>query len=652
MRSFINPFISCTARDMSYSEVERFWCSPYECYRLDEITFNASSTPIIIEGARGSGKTMILKHHSFFCKKEKYVKGQYLDSIFRDGFLGIYFRYSADYGTLFDSLNCNSNFKERLFSNYFQLCIAIEIGKILSELEDELHENESRKLFSGFSKICGEKIEDSKSLIMYAERQIHNQDRIIRNSQYNKLVESDIPVVSLTIASITSTIHDAISNLKDTLFLIIIDEYENIGIYQRVINTYIKQMDGTDKYSYRIGVRPEGIVDYYTNIGEEFLQEGRDYLLMRLEVESRDRSARYRKFVEEVINRRLNTVPLFFQAGITIAQMLGRDEDYSWEAKYHTKGKQLKVNEFLGASGNSVAEIRETLYSDNPLVQAYYAMRIKRGASIQDIEQTKKELKEGKTTEFTKKYNLDMQGKYKAALLFWIIDKYKAEKLYYSLNTFVYLSCGSIYDFIGLCRTLFDELESDYYDNLEKSPMIPRETQNKAARRYALSQIEKVKLNHDYGVQMWHFAQNMCSLFSFFHKGDLCIKYPETNQFFIKGSFADNGVNKEIWKSLIKWGVVIRKTSYQRASASINGKSQLYYINKLYYPVFNISCRIRGGFNYALTDEVWNSIIISYVDPSELISTTRKKLNEVQTKDCHNQESPYKQYSMWDKGEN
>lgn len=51
--SYKNPFIECTARDMSYEEVFRFWCSPFGCYRLDEGQLFSSHTPLIIEGARG-----------------------------------------------------------------------------------------------------------------------------------------------------------------------------------------------------------------------------------------------------------------------------------------------------------------------------------------------------------------------------------------------------------------------------------------------------------------------------------------------------------------------------------------------------------------------------------------------------------------------
>ena len=157
-----------------------------------------------------------------------------------------------------------------------------------------------------------------------------------------------------------------------------------------------------------------------------------------------------------------------------------------------------------------------------------------------------------------------MRDKYKPALLFWLIDKYKAKKMYYGFSTYLYLSSGSIYDFIGLCRTVFDELESDYFNNFEDNPQIHPQIQTFAAKKYAESQLDKVRINHDYGPQMFHFVQNLGSLFGYYHKGDLSTSYPETNQFYISGNFDSTGVNKEIWRSLIRWGIVIKKSSYQR----------------------------------------------------------------------------------------
>ena len=43
--------------------------------------------------------------------------------------------------------------------------------------------------------------------------------------------------------------------------------------------------------------------------------------------------------------------------------------------------------------------------------------------------------------------------------------------------------------------------------------------------------------------------------------------------------------------------------------------------------MFGISCRIRGGFNVALSNEIWDEMIVSIVDPASVIKQKNKKTN-------------------------
>ncbi len=645
-----NPFVSCTARDMSYADVMNFWCPPFACYRIKEEDLKLSATPIIIEGARGSGKTMILKHLSFHCQKETYTHDKLLDGISADKYVGFYFRYSADYSTLFDSLNCSKTQRDAIFEQYFHLCISLEIARVLKDIENELIEGEKQSLFSSISSLVSCKIDSSQVFIEWLMKNIQKQDESIRRSQYEEPFEFSYTISNLFLFDLITIIQEHVFKLKDALFIIILDEYENVGDYQTVINTYIKQMDGQKKYTFRIGVRPEGIKDYLTNISQEFLQDGRDFIKKQLIVRSDDRTANYNKFVKEVINKRLQKIPIFLQRNISIDMLLGKKENYDWEAKRCVGNHK---EHFAGAlAGKNELErdiVLSTISDQSPIVEAYFLMRLNRGDSIQQIKQIREELSRNEKTQNTYKYKLDLQDKYKPALLFWLLDVYKAKKMYYSFATFLYLSCGSIYDFIGLCRTVFDELESDFFENIEKSACIPYEIQSKAAIKYAQSQLEKVRINHDYGPQMYQFVQNMCSLLRLYHKGDLSIRYPETNQFYISGNFNNAGVDKEIWRSLLRWGIVIRKTSFQRASLSISSRAQLYYINKSYYPAYGISCRIRGGFNVELSNEMWYKMTTSLIDPIVFVRMQSKNNKKNRTHvDAHQTDNSTEQLHLFD----
>lgn len=646
---YSNPFISCTARDMSYADVMKFWCSPFECYGINERSLNESVTPIIIEGARGSGKTMLLKHQSYFCQREEYEDNSILKCIKEAGYLCAYFRYSADYSSLFESLNCSEYLRSELFKNYFQLCLCMEFAKILNDIEKELTDSEKEKLCNHFSGITDTSITSCEAFANWVESTIHKQDETIRNSQYSEIEESAIHLTTMPLFRMIQAIHSDIELLKDVLIIITIDEFENIGLYQKEINTYIKQMNGEEKYSFRIGVRPEGMVsNYKTNIGQEFLQDGRDFIQFKLEVPMRQTTGKYKRFVTEVIDRRLHSIPLMDQLNISIEHMLGSSENYDIEAKEIVKGRRKHLSEVLiGKTTDEIERIKDAISDDNPIVEAYFIMRMKRGLSVEDIIQTKHDIAFGAKTRLSNKYTSDMKNKYKAALLFWLLSVYKEPKLYYSLDTYLYLSCGSIYDFIGLCRNLFDELETDYFDTMDNNAQISPKVQTYAAKKYAESQMEKLRINHEYGIKMWTFTRNMCNLFSYYHKGDLCVTFPETNQFYIKGEFDSSGVNQEIWRSLLKWGVVIKKSTYQRASLSENNKVQLYYMNKIYYPIYNISCRIRGGYNVGLTDELWSEMLIPNADPENIIKRGTDKIKKKRNDSDSDMSSQYEQTSMF-----
>lgn len=105
---FNNPFVECTARDMEYKDVVTYWCQPYEYYAgLNENALSRNTTPIFIEGARGSGKTMILKHLSYFCQRDEYNRDELLQMFAEHGSLGIYYRFKNDFGKLLAALNCS-----------------------------------------------------------------------------------------------------------------------------------------------------------------------------------------------------------------------------------------------------------------------------------------------------------------------------------------------------------------------------------------------------------------------------------------------------------------------------------------------------------------------------------------------------------------
>ena len=248
---FENPFVECTARDMEYSEVVKYWCSPFSYYQgLDQTTLFNSRTPILIEGARGSGKTMILKYLSYFCQREESLRQEDKDLIAhfkRIGGVGFYYRFKKDFGNLLSLLNCDDTLKKSLFVFYFQLYYSREIVMSLNDLQllESLNDAESKGLLEDFNKLFEASCSNFDDSISYINKKINELDHILRKSRYLSDVQNivgDLAINENCINIICKSIEQHVAGFKGIKFLILIDEYENIAGFQHIVNTYLKQV--------------------------------------------------------------------------------------------------------------------------------------------------------------------------------------------------------------------------------------------------------------------------------------------------------------------------------------------------------------------------------------------------------------------------
>ena len=205
------------------------------------------------------------------------------------------------------------------------------------------------------------------------------------------------------------------------------------------------------------------------------------------------------------------------------------------------------------------------------------------------------------------------------------------KKLYYSFNTFAFLSNGSINDFISLCRHTFYQLDSSYFSCIREKPLIPARLQTRGAKITAEEQLDKLGNNNENGLQMHTYVMNIGNLFSLYHKkyGE---KYPETNQF----AFVDEAaieaciIFSSCLKSMLKWGAIIKKGNKQSITAG-KRKGSIYYLNHIFAPIFNISYRLRGGINPTIPTDLFGKMISSSLEAQDMfnaLSASNKKSND------------------------
>ena len=395
-----NPFVECTARDMSYGEVLKYWCSPFVYYKLEENLLLNSLTPIFIQGARGSGKTMILKYLCYFCQKElaqNTMEKSVLQHFQETGSIGFYFRYKDDFGKFFKALTCSPEIKEDLFLHYYELYITREILYVLDDIQKNYPFDEmiSHNLRVKVSELLCASVSEFQIIIEELNTKISSIDNWVKQCRYISKSEEllrELITCDNLVRKICEAIRTTVPEFKNIKFMIIIDEYENVSDYQRLINTLFKQVDSSESITYRIGMRPGGMYTYKTNVGGEFLQFNRDYIQIDLkfpEINS------YKKFIREVANRRLESIEAFRDKQfIDIEEILGKRENPEEEALKVVKSQPEKHFNILKNKFKLDEEFdnaKEALkHPENPLIEMLNIIWVLRGVTLEETSITMK----------------------------------------------------------------------------------------------------------------------------------------------------------------------------------------------------------------------------------------------------------------------
>ncbi|MBA7537796.1 hypothetical protein ES705_30066 [subsurface metagenome] len=121
--------------------------------------------------------------------------------------------------------------------------------------------------------------------------------------------------------------------------------------------------------------------------------------------------------------------------------------------------------------------------------------------------------------------------------------------------------------------------------------------QDKASKDVATTELQMIQRIEDYGDIIYRFINNLGNLFRDYHK-DRTIKYPETNQFAVdKGSIEE--IYRNAFNAALKWSVIQKKSALQQPAPGKHIKD-IYTINRIYAPIFEISYRTRGGYSVEL----------------------------------------------------
>lgn len=621
--SYNNPFVNRDANTDSINEIVNYWCEPIHI-ELSEMLY--SDKAILIEGPRGCGKTTLFKYYSY---KGQMIQGQtFINNINEGKYFCIYHRLGEYNYSALDGKGLDETFWENLFVHIFELKLSIMLINMIQEfvkkeerintyLQDIIRNVSTNRGFFG--------VKSQEELVRKIEEYIGSVNDFIRK---RSMMEVEFELDHwFTYYEITNIIVKAINkNLewnKRFKVAFIIDEMENLSpTHQRVINTYMKFVK--ENISFRVGSRPAGISTYQT-LTKEDIRENHDYNY--IEINPYIHTTDYEKFLIEIANKRLANSIYSEVKNIKIELLLGRKENISEEISRKIPNDFNKHFEILKKKipNNRLESIR----SDDKLQELLNIIKINRGENIEQVANQMKAFNDKKReTDEYKKYVNAYRNKYKKSLAFLLLHIANKKKSYYSLKTFAHLSSGSTRVFLQLCHKVF-ELTSFYSpESLYKNEMINPDLQTQAALKVAESELNYLKRVGPFGREIFNFIDNICRLFRYYHN-DNGLKYPETNQFTLDDTMEQ--IDKKIIDVARMHAFIIRKRNLQQSSIG-QPRTHIYTINRIYYPLYNISCVTRGGFNPRITKESMKIFIESQISNSNLIAKVLKKETEIDTK--------------------
>lgn len=276
------PFEITKAHDFSDSQILQFWVDVTGKDSFTRMIKPKSKVPLIIMGAKGSGKTHLMRYHSFPIQKLR-TENDLLEGIRQAGFLGIYTLCSGLNPGRFKGKNIADEKWDAVFAYYFELWLSLQFCEIIDTIlishPGTFDEEEFVKgALAEFEDSINLSAHTLKSLIEAIELIQKDIDHIVNNAAItNDISELQIKVsVGNLIFGLPKLIANLVEAFSAINFFYLIDEFENFNeAQQRHINSLIR--DRVDPVSFRIGVRMYGLKTLITNSADEINKEGSEF---------------------------------------------------------------------------------------------------------------------------------------------------------------------------------------------------------------------------------------------------------------------------------------------------------------------------------------------------------------------------------------
>lgn len=281
----------------------------------------SDAKPCLIVGGRGTGKTTTLRQLAY--------EGQYRlhgSNIADWSALGLYWRIETNLTATFQGSRLSEADWIRTFSHYINLQFVDMLVSFVMWRQSTMGEATSLNARELRRTCLSLGMEETADFAVFADR---IDEHILRfesaiNGLSEPLSELHLSVLGRPITSMVAAILDD-ESVGHAAITFCLDEYENLEPYQqRVINTLVKHV-GDGGYTFKIGMRQNGLHERATLSSSEFLVEPADFV--RINIEDEIKQNGFGRFAASVCNDRLLKMSLEDRAfsalrGLTVQDLL------------------------------------------------------------------------------------------------------------------------------------------------------------------------------------------------------------------------------------------------------------------------------------------------------------------------------------------
>ena len=585
MNSQYNPFKENRAEQM-----KELWK-----YYVPIPGIDAAGKPLVVEGGRGSGKTMLFQCNSWReVSAEIRLKGLSSSTLYTNKpFVGIYYRVDTTFVSAMKGKEVNN--WNSIFETYFSICILREVLDLLLILgkDNQFNELNLIEFVKSFSKrlfinTAVESLEDFKFETNLYLDEIENY--------INGMPKADGKLRFVNARRFIVELLAAFNNLvsREVLFKIFIDEYETLQEYQqKIMNTLIKH--STRPVIFNIGLRPDGMKTQQTISETEIIESPNDYEEMSLSIDEKE----YLSILKEICKKRiilgkeLGKIPA--SAPEDIEYYLGDysiDEEISFLDHSNRKEQYLLRIEALIRECGEKEKLSKKFIENCVQKLCYQASLIDSKLNYillynkTPYSPTLKELYNDYINN-TKRYN-DWKHNRKFGAVFLLAKDFKKRKMYYGFKVFAALSSSIVRYFLELCEQTF---RLAFLDNFQWNSPIDSKIQTEATYYVSEYKIDDIMVYEPFGKELRIFVQYLGHIFYSLHTAsNTTLGEPEPNHFNTKDLALSDDLKKML-SSAIMWNVLQVRNPTKRKQSILSPETVDYYLNKVYVPYFGISYR-------------------------------------------------------------